>query len=128
MIQQTPDIQTIDGITYQLDSDIPYTGKYAMYYDNGCKFSEGYYKNGVEHGLWVMWDENGQKWGVSNHKDGMWHGDEIHWHNDGVISTKGHKRIGVWRSWHTNGRISSEGGKLTAKETYREGVLIGELV
>lgn len=113
MIQQEPDIQTIDGITYQLDSETPYTGKYTMYYDNGCKPSEGYYKNGVEHGPWVMWDEDGQKICESNHKNGMRHGDEIHWYSDNVFSTKGQhlndKRTGVWCSWHTNGHISSKG-------------------
>jgi hypothetical protein len=46
MIQRTLDIQTIDDIAYQLDSDIPYTGKHTTYYDNGLKFFEINYVNG----------------------------------------------------------------------------------
>ncbi|MBL7003535.1 MAG: toxin-antitoxin system YwqK family antitoxin [Gammaproteobacteria bacterium] len=113
MIQQTPDIQTINGIAYQLDSDIPYTGKLTMYYDDGAKFSESYYKNGKEDGLWVTWDMDGHKCSESNNKDGKSHGIETHWYNNDVISTKGQhhkdKRIGIWRSWHTNGNISHKG-------------------
>jgi hypothetical protein len=45
MNKEIPDLQIIDGITYQLNSDIPYTGKYIMIFDNGDK-SEGNYVNG----------------------------------------------------------------------------------
>jgi antitoxin component YwqK of YwqJK toxin-antitoxin module len=112
MILQTPEIRTIDDITYQLDSDIPYTGSLVVYYDNKEKACEGNYVNGKEHGLWTMWDD-GQKISEGNMKDGMCHGPETHWHIEGVISTKGQylndKRTGIWRSWHTNGHISGEG-------------------
>ncbi len=51
---EKPDTQIIDGITYQLNSDIPYTGKFIMIFDNEVK-SEGNYVNGKEHGLWTHW-------------------------------------------------------------------------
>ena len=60
MIRQTPEIQTNDGITYQLNSDIPYTGKHTMYYDNGLKFFEINYVNGKDHGQSISWNEDGQ--------------------------------------------------------------------
>jgi len=113
MIQQKPDVQTIDGITYQLNSDTPYTGKLIMYYDTGEELSEINYVNGKEHGLSISLDENGRKHYEGYSMNGMRHGDEIHWHSDDVFSTKGQyfndKRTGIWRSWHTNGHISSEG-------------------
>jgi len=113
MTQQTPEIQTIDNIAYQLDSDTPYTGKCNMYYDDGSKLSEGYYKNGKEDGMWVSWNTDGHKCSESNHKDGENHGLEKHWYNNGVTSTKGQyhkgKRVGIWYAWHTNGNKSHEG-------------------
>ncbi|WPE17227.1 hypothetical protein R5P06_03950 [Candidatus Thioglobus autotrophicus] len=71
MIQQKPDVQTIDGITYQLNSDTPYTGKLIMYYDTGEELSEINYVNGKEHGPSISWDENGRKCSESNSKNGM---------------------------------------------------------
>ncbi len=58
MIQQTPDTQTIDGITYQLDNGIPYTGKHTMYYDNGQKCYEPVYKGSL---YYAGFNENGIK-------------------------------------------------------------------
>ena len=39
------------GIVYLKGSDTPYTGKYAIFYDDENKEFEGNYKNGKEDGL-----------------------------------------------------------------------------
>ena len=111
MTKKIPELQNIDGITYQLNSDIPYTGSFAMIFDNGDK-SEGSYVNGKEHGLWsYLYDDC--KLYESNVKNGMYHGLETWWHNKDLISIEGryynNQKTGVWRSWHANGHISSEG-------------------
>ena len=113
MIQQTPDIQTIDGITYQLNSDIPYTGKHTMYYDNGLKFFEINYVNGKDHGQSISWNEDGQINYKGYSQDGLNHGPSTYWYDNNIICTKGQhykgKKTGVWCSWHANGHISSKG-------------------
>ena len=89
MNQQTPDIQTIDGITYQLNSDIPYTGKHTMYYDNGLKFFEINYVNGKEHGQSISWNEDGQINYKEYSQDGLNHGPSTYWYDNNIICTKG---------------------------------------
>jgi len=113
MIRQTPEIQTNDGITYQLNSDIPYTGKHTMYYDNGLKFFEINYVNGKEHGQSISWNEDGQINYKGYSQDGLNHGPSTYWYDNNIICTKGQhykgKKTGVWCSWHANGHISSKG-------------------
>jgi len=89
MILQKPDIQTIDGITYQLNSDTPYTGKYTMYYDNGDKFAEINYLNGKEHGQSIIWGEDGRIGHKGNLQNGKRHGSEIYWYDKNTLSVKG---------------------------------------
>ena len=48
----------------------PENGPYVVYYDNGQKKSERYYKNGKPDGLNTAWYENGQKELESHYKDG----------------------------------------------------------
>ena len=110
MHKEIPDLQIIDGITYQLNSDIPYTGKFNMIFDNGDK-SEGNYVNGKEYGLWTYWGDD-HKVHEGNMKDGMSHGTTTYWYSDNIIASEGQfhngQQVGVERSWHTNGHISSE--------------------
>lgn len=113
MILQKPEIQTIDEITYQLNSDIPYTGKHTMYYDSGLKFFEINYVNGKEHGQSISWNEDGQINYKGHSQDGLGHGSATFWYDNNTICVTGQhykgKKTGVWCSWHTNGHISSEG-------------------
>jgi len=113
MILQTPDTQIIDGITYQLNSDTPYTGKHTMFYDNGDKFAEINYLNGKEHGQSITWDEDGRIEHKGNLQDGKRHGSEIYWYDKNTLSVKGQhhkgKRVGIWHGWHTSGNKSYEG-------------------
>jgi antitoxin component YwqK of YwqJK toxin-antitoxin module len=193
MIQKTPDLQTINSITYQLSSDIPYTGKFIVLHDNRQKFYEGSYKNGKREGVWQGWHangrassegmyKNGERHGFwtywysqktfdlpflfkgcieeqiatkMNYADGVLNGACIEWHSNGVKKLeKGFKygfENGSYIGWHASGHKKIEGkyivnleknrqhktgvwsywnedGRLTAKEVYREGILIGELV
>jgi len=113
MIQQAPEITVINGLTYLLDSDIPYTGKHVMFYDSGNKFCEINYVDGKEHGRSISWDKDGRINHKGNSKDGVSHGAEIYWHDNNILSVKGQhqkgKRVGIWYGWHTNGNRSYEG-------------------
>jgi len=55
-----------NGIKYEVNSEVGFTGKYVQYFDNGQKFSETNFKNGKENGLGTGWYENGQKKSETN--------------------------------------------------------------
>ena len=48
-----------DGLWYAPKTDIPYSGKWTWWYDNGQKWSEGTFKDGK----WISkcWDEDGNE-------------------------------------------------------------------
>ncbi|MEO1879936.1 MAG: hypothetical protein ABGX40_08180, partial [Methylococcales bacterium] len=64
-----PYLQDRNGIKYEVNSEVGYTGKYVKYFI-GQKTGEGNYKDGKQEGLRTFWDENGQKWRETNYKDG----------------------------------------------------------
>ena len=61
-----------DGIWYAPKTDIPYSGKWTWWYDNGQKWSEGTFKDGKEDGLVAELYRNGQKNREGTYKDGKW--------------------------------------------------------
>ena len=77
------ELEEREGIYYLLDSDTPYTGKSFGSHQNGQKYFEGKYKDGLREGLWVSWHENGQKKSEVNYKDGKWDGLLTTWHKNG---------------------------------------------
>ena len=72
-----PPVQTVDfsklvergGLTYEGDSETPFTGAAVSKYDNGQKWYEGTYKDGKLEGLQTAWHANGQKKGEAMFKD-----------------------------------------------------------
>jgi antitoxin component YwqK of YwqJK toxin-antitoxin module len=82
-------------------------GEYLEWYSSGNKKLETNFKYGLKDGLYKKWFENGRK-----RLEGKY--------TANLEKNRQHK-TGVWSYWN-------EAGKLTAKETYREGILIGELV
>jgi antitoxin component YwqK of YwqJK toxin-antitoxin module len=65
--------------------DANYTGKWCVYYDNGCKEGEYNIVNGKYHGIWTKWYSNEKK-------------SEEGYYNHGV-------KIGHWRSWYVTGEL-----------------------
>jgi hypothetical protein len=86
------------GITYQVNSEIPFTGTLVEFYENGQHERKVDYKNGKPHGLSQSFYENGE------------------------IDERGHfkngKKEGLYEDYHTNGQLSSTGN-------YIEDILIG---
>jgi len=95
--KEVTSLQDRDGIKYDVNSEIPYTGKYVSYYENGQKRGEKNYKNGELDGLHTKWYENGKK-----EFEGNW---------------KGYKRVGLWICWN-------EEGNVTKTETYKNDELV----
>ena len=63
-----------NGITYEVNSQTPFTGASIEYYEYGQLNEKIDYKDGMEHGLREYYDENGQIEVIANYKDGELHG------------------------------------------------------
>ncbi len=63
-------------------------GKFTLYYPDGTRQEEGYYRLGNLHGALTHWHENGRKKG------------ESHWENG--------RLIGKWKMWDKNGKPIQE--------------------
>jgi antitoxin component YwqK of YwqJK toxin-antitoxin module len=72
-------------------------GLYTWWYENGKKRQEGFYRNGVQHGVGSTWYETGEK--------------------EYDISAKYGQLDGVCTTWYKNGRKKEEG-------TWKQGELI----
>ena len=64
----------IDGLTYEVNSQTPFTGKETSLHSNGKLKSEFSYKNGKRHGPFFTNHENGKVYRMGNYKEGKWHG------------------------------------------------------
>ena len=139
-------LQDRNGIKYEVNSEVGFTGKYVKYYENEQKFVEENYKNGKKDGLKTGWMSNGQKWFETNYKNGKREGRSTDWFfriNQKRFEKKykNDKRDGLWSSWYENGQKSYEGnykngkregfwtswnkeGNVTKTETYKDGKLV----
>lgn len=63
-----------DGVTYQLDSDEPFTGRSVRFYENGKLENETDYKDGKKNGLSEWYWENGILGQRGNLKNGKKNG------------------------------------------------------
>ena len=59
-----------DGLTYEGDSETPFTGVAVDKYENGQKHYEATFKDGKYDGLSTSWYQNGQKEWETTYKDG----------------------------------------------------------
>lgn len=110
------------GLTYEPDSDVPYSGKAALYYQNGQERMVVTYKNGKLDGECTIWYKYGQKRGEGSHKNGSKVGKWTYWHENGQKSSEGTHKNGMLYGkvtyWYENGQKKSEG-------TYKNGVQDG---
>lgn len=106
-------------------------GKWLLYYDNAQLNSEGNYISGVLNGIWNYWlydggksmeaeYENAEHFKILNTWDEkgvpkVVNGEGIHemFYEDGTLMETGRisngYRIGIWKSYHPNGQLKSEG-------------------
>ena len=81
-------LQDRNGIKYEVNSDVGFTGKYVEYFENGQKRIEEHLKLGKRNGLKTDWYENGQKSEQREYKNGKRHGEETWWQPDGKLMGK----------------------------------------
>ena len=97
--------------SYFKDGDIE--GKVTAWYENGQKELESYIKNGKTHGKVTAWHNNGQKAKVSHVKNDQEDGKIIDWYENGQKMSertiKDGWEIGKVTAWYENGQKMSEG-------------------
>ena len=69
-------IQERNGICYEVNQEVPFTGAIVEFYDDGQRELSVQYKNGKRDGLCISYFENGQIKGKAQWKDG---GPDVEW-------------------------------------------------
>ena len=117
-----PFLQERNGIQYEVNSEVGFTGKYVEYFKNGQKLIEKDYKNGKLEGLVTEWHENGQKKSKIKTKNGkVVDGLLIEWHENGQKRSEAN-----WKNGDFDGVVTfwDKEGDVTETETYKEGILV----
>ncbi|MDA9372118.1 hypothetical protein N9R09_03360 [Porticoccaceae bacterium] len=77
-----------NGITYEVNSQTPFTGASIEYYENGQLNEKINYKDGMQHGLVENYHEDGELSIKTNYKDGEKHGLAEVYRENGQLSGK----------------------------------------
>ncbi len=108
---------------WNIDSKDDLDGPYRKWYENGQKWLECTYKNGVKHGLCQIWYESGQKYMEYTYQNGFKHGDYQWWYDNGQIANKYTYQNGILHGlylfWYENGQKWTE-------FTYKNGEKYGD--
>jgi antitoxin component YwqK of YwqJK toxin-antitoxin module len=79
-------------------------------YDSGQERSESYVLgDGTKIGVWTVWHENGQKWMEYEYRNGLMDGPFLKWYPNGQKRTvgeyRGGKKEGAWTAWYEAGGL-----------------------
>ena len=90
-----------------------YVAKDVFFYQSGQKRVEGEYnKEGKKHGAWTYWYENGNKWSEGSFYEGLNDDERTTWHENGQVHYTGEydkgKRIGTWTFYDEEGNQTKE--------------------
>ena len=110
-----------NGVTYQANSEIPFTGSSVTFRKNGLLQSRINYKDGKQEGLFEMFYANGRLQSRFNMKDGKKDGlSEVFWGN-GQFKTrtnfKGGRKDGL-------SERATENGEVVRTENWKDGFKI----
>ena len=110
-----------NGVTYQVNSEIPFAGSSVTFRKNGLMQSRINYKDGKQEGLFEMYYANGRLQSRFNMKDGKKDGlSEVFWEN-GQFKTRTNFKSGRkdgLSEWAT------ENGEVIRTENWKDGVKI----
>ena len=112
------------GVFYEVNSQIPYSGPIKTYYDNTFTlFREGNCIDGKKEGLWQNYYKDGGLASEGNYidgnKEGLWEFDYDKGINIQILRTKGNyidgKKEGLWEWYHDTGQLKSKGNNKDGK-------------
>jgi len=77
------DLEERNGLFYEKNSNVPFTGKCITTYPNGQLGMGGYIKNGLRDGEWIWFYENGNKKRYCTYVNGVKQGPSIYFYKNG---------------------------------------------
>ena len=76
------------------------SGLFRIWHPNGIPQSEGFFRDGMEDGVWTLWFENGKKREMKRFEKGALKGPYAWWHTNGQLRAEGTyengKKEGIW--------------------------------
>ena len=97
-----------NGIKYEINSQIPFTGVSTEYYENGQLWSKVTHRDGERQGLVESYHENGQLWVKKNYKDSEENGLFESYYENGQLWVKGNYKDGeghgLYETYEENGQ------------------------
>jgi len=79
------------------------------FYQNGGKYMEGRYENGLRDSTWTAWLDDGRIWSRGDYLNGLEEGAKIVYHDNGVLFYEGWykagKRVDEWRFFDRTGQL-----------------------
>ncbi len=119
-------LQERNGVFFEPNETVPFTGKLISTFENGQKESEKNFKDGQPDGLMTLWFKSGQKKAEGFFKDGKPNGLRTLWFENGQkqaeINSKDGKEDGLKTLWFENGQkqaeINSKDGQANGLTTY----------
>jgi antitoxin component YwqK of YwqJK toxin-antitoxin module len=92
---------------FKMEGDSQVLVKHVRFYNTGEKQEEGGFLGNERNGRWTYWHENGNKWSEASYKNGILHGKSTVWFDNGKIRYTGNyingKTDGVWTYYATDG-------------------------
>jgi antitoxin component YwqK of YwqJK toxin-antitoxin module len=85
----------------------------TLYWENGKVRVEGSFDaEGLKDGVWTAWYDNGTKWSEGFFKAGKAEGEYKAWHENGQVFYEGKmnadERVGTWRFYTPDGQLNKE--------------------
>ena len=111
---EVPDEDLVEwqGVTYEVNSQTPFTGTSVSYHDNGQLEVKVNYKEGEPDGLTEVYYDNGQLMVKANYKEGEPHGLAEVYYDDGQLRAKANykhgERHGLKEIYYDNGELKEE--------------------
>lgn len=92
-----------------VDGNFVHHGAYTVYWENGRKKTEVFYKDGTRHGLRTSWHADGSIWKTGRHENGRAVGEWVEWHANGAKArdmTFVRGGLNGWMTeWYGNGQM-----------------------
>jgi len=77
-----------NGLTYKIDSNVPFEGKAVMHYSNGQRKFEAEYQDGLRHGRVVSYYSTGARESEGTMENGVFHGKVTFYHPNGQVKSQ----------------------------------------
>ena len=112
-----------NGLSYEINTETPYTGVTLSYHTNGQLSSRVRYKNGLKDGSSEIYNQNGQIIDLRNYKENIEEGPYELFHENGQISVRGVMENG--KPIDGPLRFYFDNGSLETINTYKGGQIDG---